>query len=204
MTCNMNPSALDGFVDNQLSSRERLELNAHVMSCNECQSRIEQLKQSKAQLAELTPPPMSLDFEAKLNAKIDAYEQSQDTAKDAKVVPLHRRFRLPLQAVAASVALTIAVLSRMMWSYGPIDDDYLVLDGSIPLIEVDVPSNANSISDSVDGTVLWSDEDIDSFDRFTQVNDGFSQDSCGSTAGDKGCNLGPAVQVSSLTISSSI
>ncbi len=203
MTCNINPSTLDGFVDNQLSAAQRLELNAHVMQCQQCQQAIALLQQTKAELSALQAPPMSASFDKALNAKLAAI----DGENNPSVISLFKRFRIPLQALAASVVLTVAMLSKMMWSYGPADDDFLALDGSIPLIEVGVPKSPNPmLTATTDNseTVVWDDENVDSFDRFTRPDNGFAQYSCGSTVGEKGCNLGPGMQVSSLTISSSI
>lgn len=203
MTCNVNPSALDGFIDNQLSAAERLELNAHVMQCDDCKTQLEWLAQSKTYISELTPPPMSADFDARLKQRMAEVDQA-----NSKIIPWPKRFRYPVQAVAASVALAVALLTQMLWKHSPMDDDYLALDGSNAYIEVGVPQ-ANAASLQLTGkaseqNVLWSDEDVDSFDRFTQVDDDFQQASCGTSFGEKGCDLGPELQVASLTISSSI
>lgn len=217
MTCDINPLLLDGFVDGQLNAREQFDLNTHLMQCQTCKSKVEQLRQIKTQTQQIQPPPLSDSFNMALAAKINTYEQ----ARTAESQAIHdapggdTSNRWPWLASAAGVALTVVGMSYLMVNQTS-NNDILALDGSVPIIEISQPDQIQQglvaisleietgIDNGSEHAMYWSDEDVDNFERFTVVDDGFQQDSCGSTVGDKACTLGPEFQVATLDVMTSI
>lgn len=224
MKCNIEQSLLDGLIDNQLSTREQLEINTHVMQCESCQHQLAYMRKASAALTTMQPPRLSDDFELKLRQKIAASQglatASQGSQPD-NVVSLEQKppalkpkgmhSTSTLLAMAASVAVTVTGLSWFMLQ-GPQNPDLLVLEAQQTEIEFTAPAFSEaeirliSLRDSDDenNQQYWNDVEVTSFDQFTQQDDGYQTFSCGSTSGDRGCSLESTEIVATLPMSSSI
>ena len=108
----MNPSALDGFIDNQLPAQERMELNAHVMQCDACQAELLLRQQGKSAIAELQAPTMSLDFDAKLPIpKRFFFDPSDRIADDERSIEVSNFAVVPEPGFPLPVAITLFVVT---------------------------------------------------------------------------------------------
>jgi hypothetical protein len=217
MNCNINPSLLDGLIDDQLDNQQRFEINTHVVACHDCQQQLNQLRQAKSVLSAMQPPPMSSNFELKLKQKIaaandQALQQSNNVFRLGQSATSGRRPILSLLAMAASVTVAVTGLSWFMMQ-NPQGADLLALDGQNIIIEINTPAfpagdiklaSLQTVGTQGDNQGFWTDAEMDNFDQFTQPDSGYQGFSCGSTSGERGCSLGPGNLVASLTVKSSI
>ena len=217
MNCNIDSSLLDGLIDDQLTTKEQLEINTHLIECSHCQAQLVLKRRSKTLIFEMEAPVMSDDFELGLQRKIAASKAQDITDENTvNVVPLNqsvqsrpKAYNVWLAAACAVIAVTSLSLITMKDST---QDAILALDEQPLIIEINTPVFAAddvqlaSVNIEIDEQKqgFWTDNETDSFDQFTQVDSGYQTFSCGSTVGERACTLGPGKMVASLTVKSAI
>ena len=215
MKCDLNPSLLDGLVDNSLNKRERQQVFGHVAECDHCQQALAGKQMVKSHLKAMTPPPLSANFEQGLQAKLAALDTQPAPAVNSNVTPLPDSVtpanNTPVLrwAMAASVMLSVFALS---WFNAPMNNgtEQLALDTDSPIIEIHAPM----LSDDVDALRLadqmgvedeyWGEQQMTQFDHYTQVDDAFTGFQCGGTVGEQACTLGPGVIATALPLTNAL
>ena len=97
---------LSDYLDDELSASERAALEAHLRSCRDCASTLEELREVIARAAALTPRPPANDLWPAIEPRLAI------TARETTVTPFRARvtrrvsFTLP-QLAAAGVALMV-------------------------------------------------------------------------------------------------
>jgi hypothetical protein len=215
MKCKIEPSLLDGLIDDQLSIKEQLEINTHLIQCIDCQELLALKQRTKALIFKMSAPSMSDDFELGLQQKIAASKtQNTDCADVENVVALGQspKVKINYSWLAAACAVIAVTSMSLVTMLNPAQDEMLVLDKQPLMIEISTPifssgdvQLASIITETDDqGQGFWTDNQTDSFDQFTQIDSGYQAYSCGGTVGERGCTLGPGKMVASLTVKSAI
>jgi tetratricopeptide (TPR) repeat protein len=96
---------LSEYLDHELSDRDRMALDAHLATCQECRTTLEELRAVVARAASLQPVPPAADLWPGVEQRLDVRSRSTVTPFRAR---LARRvsFTLP-QLVAAGLALMV-------------------------------------------------------------------------------------------------
>jgi hypothetical protein len=212
MTCNIDQSLLDGLIDDQLAPRERLEINTHLLQCSECQARLALIQRTKDLVSDMQAPPMSSDFELGLQRKIETAKAQEAASNVVSFKPERKSIVNRYLAAAASVTIAVTGLSWLTMQHTE-QDEWLALEEQPMMIEITTPvfsaddiqlASIRTVGDEEQEQGFWTDNETDSFDQFTQVDNGYQAFSCGSTVGERGCTLGPGKLVAALTVKSAI
>jgi len=77
MNCEQCQSAIDGLLDNTLTSEERLAVEQHLQQCAACRSELEMVQRIRHALAQLPVPTLRQDFLAETVGKARSPEPQQ-------------------------------------------------------------------------------------------------------------------------------
>lgn len=109
MDCKRDKAAIAAYVDGELESSARAELESHLEACAPCRELVaaqRRLGEMFAALPEVTPPG---DFEARFWARIARERDAQPTGFAARVRELFSPRRALALGAAAVVALALAI-----------------------------------------------------------------------------------------------
>ena len=221
MNCKQVDNKLGLLIDKQLSPVECLEMQNHLKQCAHCQAKLTLLKQSKQHIKDMQAPLLSDNFDNSLAAKIAAFEQQPQCQTlnghvVSNVFPLktpsrpQQRQNSSFWSIAAAASLTIIGLGYLMLSNNTDTTtvEQLALEQNQNVIEIDVMENTidyqptpTLVAMNTDTEIIyWSDVEVEKFDQFTQMDDGYQNFNCGSTSGERGCSLAADQMVASLTV----
>jgi len=148
MTCAERRAALLGYLDEELGSAERAELETHLAGCEACRAALAAERRLSGALAALPPVAPPRDFEARFWARIAREKDGARSARE-RDAPVGWRERLFSRraalglggAAAAAVALVLALrgpaepdVDLQIFANG--EDFELLEDPDLDLIEV--------------------------------------------------------------------
>lgn len=114
-------------------------------------------------------------------------------------------------AIAATVTFCAIGLTWLMLSVDVTEPNQpqLALEDTSEFIEIETFATSSSelealpmltAVDSPDDDIYWSDVEVEQFDQYTQLDDGYGSFNCGSPSGDRGCALAADIMISPLTV----
>lgn len=100
---------LDAFVDKELEATELSEVEAHLVSCEECRNSIKEIELLKTTLAAMPKLTLSRDLADDLDRLLHAGTVNEIAPKD-NVIPLRKRNSFTV-AFAAAAALAVVLIA---------------------------------------------------------------------------------------------
>ena len=130
MNCEESRALLSIYIDGELSSDERVQLEVHLDGCTECSAELAELRCLASSYRKLPSPKLPQDLWARIrNSLADPHARSpmstvatvfdRDTITAARANRLRRRHYLAACGAAAAVLMGFAI----HWNIGTSDDD---------------------------------------------------------------------------------
>lgn len=169
-SCNHFQNMLDAYLEGSLSDEENLFMEGHDISCKHCHKELLFRQSVYDTLHTLPKLPVSPDFTANLNARLDAIDAG-NFVQDQRPHPTIRRFPLvyhwkKYSAVAACLVLAVLVRIDMgniidKTNRTPdLVDDYMLSDSIIPNDTETSDDTSRSVSGFQNNPVSQRTEDI--------------------------------------------
>ena len=115
---------LDAYVDNELDSSEKEQVQSHVQACDECKAQVKQIETLKVSLSTLPRRQMKRDLADSLDAvlgnadRLGSSSQTSASSTDQNVVPIAGKRRWVVAAASAAAVLVVAMAGAMVFKSG--------------------------------------------------------------------------------------